>query len=123
MMIANKEQKDEVVEYVSEYILLREGIRTEAGQDVMLRICNEELYNFLDFVFVLANEYNYTTGYEIRRNVVDTLYDIKTRAYNKEGIQIYFYDLYFLDMKYLYEEYAKDCFSKQRRGQINAGRV
>ena len=122
-MIANKEQKDEVVEHVSEYILLREGIRTEAGHDVLLRICNEELYNFLDFVFVLANEYNYTTGYEIRRNVVDTLYDIKTRAYNKEGIQIYFYDLYFLDMQYLYEEYQKTPLAIQRKAQLKHGRI
>mgnify|MGYP003307977759 CR=1 FL=1 len=74
MIIANKKQNETTVKEIATYILKKENLETSEHfwGDNWLQICDEDLYQFVDLVFTIANEYHYTSAEEIKtENYID----------------------------------------------------
>lgn len=123
MMIANKERTNKQVIRVEQEILRQEDVYDEY-YDIHEVICDNDLYEFVDFIFTLMDDYKYTTE-EVQR-LVDDIYTLIRINNNKEddwGNWIYPHSLTYKDMRRLAEMYSETASARQQKAKIEAGLI
>lgn len=123
MMIANKERTNNEVIRVEQEILGQEDVYDEY-YDIHEVICDNDLYEFVDFIFTLMDDYKYTT--EDVQRLVDDIYTLIRINNNKEddwGNWIYPHALTYKDRRTLEKMYAETASARQQKAKIKAGLI